>query len=90
MTVSAVTAGSTAGVVGVGASQLIDPKVGVSTAAGALAFTGASHLVLEGFVGALLVLTGLLVTGLARRHRAQPAAIPVEAATGGLEDSPPS
>jgi hypothetical protein len=70
MTVSVVTAGSTtAAVVGVGASQVTDPRVGISTAASALAFTGAPHLALEGFVGALLVMTGLLLTGLARRHR---------------------
>jgi hypothetical protein len=91
MTVSVVTAGSTAtAVVGVGASQLADPKVGVSTAASALAFTGAPHLALEAFVGALLVFTGLLVTGLARRHRTQPVAIPVELETPGLHDPPPS
>lgn len=70
MTVSVVTAGSTtAAVVGVGASQVTDPRVGISTAASALAFTGAPHLALEGFVGALLVMSGLLLTGLARRHR---------------------
>ena len=70
MTVSVVTAGSTtAAVVGVGAGQLTDPRVGLSTAASALAFTGAPHLALEGFVGVLLVMSGLLLTGLARRHR---------------------
>lgn len=78
MTVSAVTAGSTTGaVVGLGTSQLVDPKAGVSTMAGALAFTGAPHLALEGFVGALLVMTGILLTGLARRHRQRPAPVPV-------------
>ncbi len=69
MTVSAVTAGSTtAAAVGVGASQLSNPGAGFSTAASALAFTGAPHLALEGFAGAMLVMGGLLVTGLARRH----------------------
>ena len=79
MTVSVVTAGSTtAAVVGVGASQVTDPGAGVSTAASALAFTGAPHLALEGFVGALLVMCGLLLTGLARRHRMRtaPAFVP--------------
>jgi hypothetical protein len=72
MTVSVITAGSTtAAVVGVGAGQVADPKVGISTAASALAFTGAPHLALEGFLGALLVMGGLLITGLARRHRTQ-------------------
>ncbi len=80
MTVSVVTAGSTtAAVVGVGASQLASPGAGVSTAASALAFTGAPHLALEGFVGGLLVMSGLLLTGLARRHRTRrvPALVPV-------------
>ena len=73
MTVSVVTAGSTtAAVVGVGASQVTDPGAGVSTAASALAFTGAPHLALEGFVGAMLVMTGVLIMGLARRHRERP------------------
>jgi hypothetical protein len=86
MTVSAVTAGSTtAAVVGVGASQVADPGAGVSTAASALAFTGAPHMALEGFVGALLVMTGALLVGLARRHRAQPAMIPVD---GNVSTSP--
>jgi hypothetical protein len=78
MTVSAVTAGSTtAAVVGVGAGQVSDPGAGFSTAASALAFTGAPHLALEGFVGALLVMIGLLLTGLARRHRGiAPALVP--------------
>ena len=79
MTVSVVTAGSTtAAVVGVGASQVTSPGAGVSTAASALAFTGAPHLALEGFVGALLVMSGLLLTGLARRHRFRtaPAVVP--------------
>ena len=77
MTVSAVTAGSTTGaVVGLGANQVVDPHAGVSTLASALAFTGAPHLALEGFVGALLVMTGILLTGLARRHRARPALVP--------------
>ena len=85
MTVSAVTAGSTtAAVVGVGASQVASPGAGVSTAASALAFTGAPHLALEGLVGALLVMGGLLLTGLARRHRMRaapalaPAPVPAE------------
>jgi hypothetical protein len=74
MTVSVVTAGSTtAAVVGVGASQISNPGIGVSTAASTLAFTGAPHLALEGFVGALLVMCGLLLTGLARRHRTRTA-----------------
>lgn len=78
MTVSAVTAGSTVGgVVGLGANQVVDPNTGVSTMASVLAFTGAPHLALEGFLGALLVLTGILLTGLARRHRERPALIPV-------------
>jgi hypothetical protein len=78
MTVSAVTAGSSAAaVVGVGAGQVTDPGAGVSTAASALAFTGAPHLALEGFVGALFVMTGALLVGLARRHRRQPAVVPV-------------
>ena len=77
MTVSAVTAGSTTAAV-VGASQVASPGAGVSTAASALAFTGAPHLALEGFVGALLVMSGLLLTGLARRHRMRtaPALVP--------------
>ena len=80
MTVSAVTAGSTTGaVVGLGANQVVNPNAGLSTAASALAFTGAPHFALEGFVGALLVMTGLLLTGLARRHRARPALAPVVA-----------
>ena len=82
MTVSVITAGSTtAAVVGVGASGVADPKVGLSTAASALAFTGAPHLAIEGLVGALLVMGGLLITGLARRHRTQtvPAFAPAEA-----------
>jgi hypothetical protein len=79
MTVSAVTAGSTtAAVVGLGASQVADPGAGVSTAASALAFTGAPHLALEGFVGALLVMTGALLVGLARRHRDHAVVIPVD------------
>ncbi len=74
MTVSVVTAGSTtAAVVGVGASQAADPGAGVSTAASTLAFTGAPHLALEGFVGALLVVGGVLLSGLARRQRMRPA-----------------
>ena len=78
MTVSAVTAGSTTGaVVGLGANQLADPHAGVSTLAGSLAFTGAPHLALEGFIGAVLVMTGILLTGLARRHRERPALVPV-------------
>jgi hypothetical protein len=88
MTVSVVTAGSTtAAVVGVGASQLADPRTGVSTAASALAFTGAPHLALEGFIGALFVMTGLLLAGLARRHRARPAAVPV-AVDGPIPEDP--
>ena len=86
MTVSAITAGSTtAAVVGVGAGGVADPKVGLSTAASALAFTGAPHLALEGFVGALLVMGGLLITGLARRHRTQP--VPAVAASSASTDS---
>ena len=81
MTVSAVTAGSTtAAAVGVGASQVSDPGAGFSTAASALAFTGAPHLALEGFVGALLVMGGLLLTGFARRHGMRTA--PAHAYTG--------
>ena len=73
MTVSVVTAGSsTAAVVGVGATQVTDPGAGVSTAASALAFTGAPHLALEGFLGAMLVMSGVLIVGLARRHRERP------------------
>ena len=82
MTVSVVTAGSTtAAVVGVGASQVASPGAGVSTAASALAFTGAPHLALEAFVGGLLVMSGLLLTGLARRHRTRtaPALVPAQA-----------
>lgn len=88
MTVSAVTAGSTtAAVVGLGAGQVADPGAGVSTAASALAFTGAPHLALEGFVGALLVMSGLLLTGLARRHRTRtaPALVPVEVSRDPLD-----
>ncbi len=86
MTVSVITAGSTtAAVVGVGASGVADPKVGISTAASALAFTGAPHLAIEGFVGLLLVMGGLLITGLARRHRAQTA--PAFAVAPVSEDS---
>jgi hypothetical protein len=78
MTVSAVTIGSTTGaVVGMGAGQLADPHAGLAAAGSALAFTGAPHLALEGFVGAVLVMTGLLLLGLARRHRARPAPVPV-------------
>jgi hypothetical protein len=74
MTVSVVTAGSTtAAVVGVGASQVADPGAGVSTVASALAFTGAPHLALEGLLGALLVMSGVLLSGLARRQRMRPA-----------------
>ena len=74
MTVSAVTAGSSVGaVLGVGSGHVItDPSSAVSTAASALAFTGASHLAIEGMLGGLLVITGVLVTGLARRHRLRP------------------
>jgi hypothetical protein len=78
MTVSAVTAGSTtAAVVGVGASQV----------ASALAFTGAPHLALEGLVGALLVMGGLLLTGLARRHRMRtaPALAPASVPAGSVD-----
>ncbi len=86
MTVSVITAGSTtAAVVGVGASGVADPKVGISTAASALAFTGAPHLALEGFLGALLVMGGLLITGLARRHRTQ--TVPAFAPASVSEDS---
>jgi hypothetical protein len=85
MTVSAVTIGSTTGaVVGLGTNSLADPHAGVASVAGALAFTGAPHLVLEGFVGALLVMAGTLITGLARRHRARPALVPV-----GVDDAVP-
>ncbi len=81
MTVSAVTVGSTtAAVVGVGAGDLANPHTGVVTAANALAFTGAPHLALEGFVGALLVAAGLFLTGLARRHRERPVPIAVAVA----------
>jgi hypothetical protein len=87
MTVSAVTAGSTTGaVVGLGVNQLADPHAGVSTMAGALAFTGAPHLALEGVVGALLVMTGILLSGLARRHRQRPALVPVVDAAPSPED----
>jgi len=86
MTVSVVTAGSTtAAVVGVGASQVSSPGAGFSTAASALAFTGAPHLALEGFVGAMLVMTGALVVGLARRHRERP--VPAVVPTG--DPTPP-
>ena len=84
MTVSVVTAGSTtAAVVGVGASQVASPGAGVTTAASALAFTGAPHLALEGFVGGLLVMAGLLLTGLARRHRTRTVPVPVPAPAPG-------
>jgi hypothetical protein len=80
MTVSAVTAGtSAAAVTGVGAASLADPKTGVVTAANALAFTGASHLALEATAGALCVMAGALAVGLARRHRTRPAAVSVGA-----------
>jgi hypothetical protein len=86
MSVSVMTAGSTtAAVLGVGAGGVADPKVGLSTAASALAFTGAPHLAIEGFVGALLVMGGLLITGLARRHRTQTVA--AVAASPVSEDS---
>jgi hypothetical protein len=89
MTVSVVTAGSTtAAVVGVGASQVADPGAGVHTAASALAFTGAPHLALEGLVGAVLVMTGVLLTGLARRHRARPAPVPVAVAPEPFAEDP--
>jgi hypothetical protein len=89
MTVSVVTAGSTtAAVVGVGASQVADPGGGLHTAASALAFTGAPHLVLEGFVGAVLVMTGVLLTGLARRHRARPAPVPVAVRQEPIREDP--
>ncbi len=85
MTVSVVTAGSsTAAVVGLGASQVASPGAGVSTAASALAFTGAPHLALEGFVGGLLVMSGLLLMGLARRHRTRPAPALVPAPDPGI------
>ena len=89
MTVSVVTAGSTtAAVVGVGASQVADPGAGVHTAASALAFTGAPHLALEAFAGAVLVMTGVLLTGLARRHRARSAPVPVAVAQEAFAEDP--
>ena len=83
MTVSVVTAGSTtAAVVGVGREPGGEPRRwDLDGSERVLAFTGAPHLALEGFVGGLLVMSGLLLTGLARRHRTRtaPALVPAPA-----------
>jgi hypothetical protein len=89
MTVSVVTVGSsTAAAVGVGSTQLADPHAGFSAAAGALAFTGAPALALEGFAGALLLMSGLLLSGLVRRHRAQPVPMLVAEPDGPAAEDP--